>query len=114
MSETQRVASASTTLAAVDDSYLGPLAASAAYLGLKTEQLQVRLQGGETLAGVAVARGRPVSGLEEALLENLKTDLDADVATGRITSAREAEILADARVRIAAQVARVASRARGP
>ena len=96
------------------DSHLGPLSAAATYLGVTTDELRTRLQAGKSLADVATAQGKSVSGLEDALLANLKTDLDADVATGRITSGREAEILADAKVRIAAQVTRVASRARGP
>jgi hypothetical protein len=88
------------------DSHLGPLSAAATYLGLTTDELRTRLQAGKSLADVATAQGKSVSGLEDALLANLKTDLDADVAAGRMTSDRETEILADSKARIAAQVAR--------
>jgi hypothetical protein len=95
------------------DSHLGPLSAAATYLGLSTNELRTRLHAGKSLADVAAAQGKSVSGLEDALLTNLKTDLDADVAAGRITSDRETQILADAKARIAAQVARAGLQA-GP
>lgn len=95
------------------DSHLGPLSAAATYLGLTTDELRTRLQAGKSLADVATAQGKSVSGLEDALLANLKTDLDADVTAGRITSDRETQILADATTRIAAQVARAGLQA-GP
>jgi hypothetical protein len=90
--------------ASKSDSHLGPISAAAAYLGLTVDALRTQLAAGKSLAAVATAQGKSVSGLEAALLANLKTDLDADVAAGRITSARETEILADAKTRIAAQV----------
>jgi hypothetical protein len=101
------------SVASRSDSHLGPLSAAATYLGLSTDELRTRLQAGKSLADVAAAQGKSVSGLEDALLANLKTDLDADVTAGRITSDRETQILADAKTRIAAQVARAGLRA-GP
>jgi hypothetical protein len=92
--------------AAHNDSHLGPLSVAATYLGVTTDALRTQLASGKSLADVADAQGKSVSGLEAALLANLKTDLDADVTAGRITSDRETEILANAKTQIAAQVAR--------
>ena len=103
--------SSSTSALSRGDSHLGPLSAAATYLGLTTDELRTQLQAGKSLADVATAQGKPVSGLEDALLANLKTDLDADVAAGRITSDRETQILADSKARIAAQVARAGLKA---
>lgn len=89
-----------------NDSHLGPLSAAATYLGLSTDALRTQLETGKSLADVATAQGKSVSGLEDALLANLKTDLDADVTSGRITTDQETRILADAKTRIATQVAR--------
>src|SRR5476649_2232340 len=98
--------SSSTSALSRGDSHLGPLSAAATYLGLTTDELRTRLQAGKSLADVATAQGKSVSGLEDALLANLKTDLDADVTAGRLTSDRETQILANAKTQIAAQVAR--------
>jgi hypothetical protein len=98
--------SSASAAAAKDDSHLGPLSAAATYLGLTTDALRTQLSTGKSLADVANAQGKAVSGLEDALLANLKTDLDADVTAGRITSDRETTILANATTQIAAQVAR--------
>ncbi len=88
------------------DSHFGPLSAAAAYLGLTTDALRTQLAAGKSLSDVATVQGKSVGGLEDALLANLKTDLDADVTAGRITSDRETQILANAKTQIAAQVAR--------
>ena len=98
--------STATTKSSKSDSHLGPLSVAATYLGLTTDALRTQLGTGKSLADVATAQGKPVSGLEDALLANLQTDLDADVTAGRITSDRETQILANARTQIAAQVAR--------
>ena len=98
--------SSASAAASRSDSHLGPLSVAATYLGLAPDDLAAQLQAGKSLADIATAQGKSVSGLENALLANLKTDLDADAAAGRITSDRETQILADAKTRIAAQVAR--------
>jgi hypothetical protein len=92
--------------AAKSDSHLGPLSAAATYLGLTTDALRAQLATGKSLAEVATAQSKSVSGLEDALYANLKSDLDADVTAGRVTSDRETQILAKAKAQIAAQVAR--------
>jgi hypothetical protein len=82
------------------------LSVAATYLGLTTDALRTQLASGKSLADVANAQNKSVSGLEAALFANLKSDLDADVTAGRITSDRETQILANAKTQIAAQVAR--------
>jgi hypothetical protein len=98
--------STATTASSKSDSHLGPLSVAATYLGLTTDALRTQLGAGKSLADVATAQSKSVSGLEDALLANLQTDLDADVTAGRITSDRETQILANAKTQIAAQVAR--------
>ncbi len=98
--------SSASSASSKSDAHLGPLSAAATYLGLTTDELRTQLDAGKSLADVANAQGKSVGGLEDALLANLKTDLDADVTAGRITNARETEILANAKTQIAAQVAR--------
>ena len=98
--------STASSSASQNDSHLGPLSAAATYLGVTTDALATQLQAGKSLADVATAQGKSVSGLEAALLANLKSDLDADVTARRLTSDRKTQILADATARIAAQVAR--------
>ena len=99
-------ASTKSSTAAHDDSHLGPLSAAATYLGVTTDTLRTQLAAGKSLGDVANAQGKSVSGLEDALLANLKSDLDADVTAGRLTSDRETQILANAKTQITAQVAR--------
>ncbi len=72
----------------------GPIAAAADFLGVDERELRLRLASGRTLGQVAVEEGRPIDGLEDALLADLKWHLDADVAAGRVTTEREAQILA--------------------
>jgi hypothetical protein len=98
--------SSSSPAVAHNDSHLGPLSVAATYLGLTTDALRTQLASGKSLADVATAQSKSVSGLEDALLANLKSDLDADVTAGRITSDRESQILANAKTQITAQVAR--------
>jgi hypothetical protein len=98
--------SSSAPAAAHNDSHLGPLSVAATYLDLTTDVLRTQLVSGKSLADVANAQKKSVSGLEAALLANLKSDLDADVTAGRITSDRETQILANAKTQVAAQVAR--------
>src|SRR5205823_7569349 len=75
------------------------LDAAASYLGLAEAQLRTELDGGKTLAQVAKDHGKPVDGLVDALVADLKKHLDADVAAGRITKAQEDQFLADAKQR---------------
>jgi hypothetical protein len=69
--------------------------AAASYLGLTEAQLHTRLESGKSLAQIAKAQGKSVDGLEDALVKDAKTKLDAAVKAGRLTSAEEQRILAD-------------------
>jgi len=76
--------------------HVGPppfLDAAAAYLGLTTSELQSDLAGGKTLADLAKAAGKSVSGLESAIEAAVKSQLDKDVSSGAITSAQEEHLL---------------------
>ena len=70
-------------------------AAIASYLGLTAAELRTQLQSGKTLADIATAQGKTVSGLEDAIVADAKTHLDADVTAGKLTAAQEATMLAD-------------------
>ena len=70
-------------------------AAISSYLGLTADELRTDLQSGKTLAQLATAQGKTVSGLEDAIVAGAKTNLDAAVAAGTLTAAQEATKLAD-------------------
>lgn len=71
----------------------GPFAAAAKYIGISETQLLKDLRGSKSLAQVAKANGKSVSGLEQALTASLKTRLDRAVAAGFITKAQEQRML---------------------
>ncbi|MGE5290912.1 MAG: hypothetical protein ACM3ML_27700 [Micromonosporaceae bacterium] len=56
------------------------LAAAATYLGLSQTQLQTQLQAGKSLADVAEAQGKPVSGLKDAILAAITSRINANTA----------------------------------
>jgi hypothetical protein len=51
--------------------------AAAGYLGLSQAQLSSQLQSGKSLAAVAKAQGKPVSGLENAILAAMTSQINA-------------------------------------
>ena len=55
-----------------------PMIAVASYLGLSQTELQERLQSGESLADIAEAEDKSVSGLKDAMVSELKTNLDSN------------------------------------
>jgi len=65
----------------------------AGYLGLSAQQLRADLAGGQTLAQIASAKGRSVSGLEQTIESAVKARLDQGVKAGRISGQREEMIL---------------------
>jgi hypothetical protein len=73
----------------------GPPAAIASYLGLTEEELRAQLESGKTLAQIASAQGRPVSGLEDVIYADAKTHLDQAVADGKLMADQEPEMLAE-------------------
>ena len=70
----------------------GP-AAIAPYLGLTPAQLRRQLRSGKTLAQIAVAQGKTVAGLEDAIYKDVQAHLDQAVANGRLTSTQEQTML---------------------
>jgi hypothetical protein len=85
----------------------GPLAAAAQYLGVSDIQLMSELRSGRSLAQVAKARGKSVTGLEQAMIVSARTRLDRAVATGRLTKAQEQLLLS----RLSARISRLVERA---
>jgi hypothetical protein len=71
----------------------GPLAGVAKYLGVSTEALMKDLRSGKTLAAIAKAKGKSVSGLEAALVAPIKSHLAAAVKDGHMTKAQEQQAL---------------------
>jgi hypothetical protein len=84
----------------------GKLGPAASYLGLTPAQLRSELAAGQSLADVAKARGKSVSGLQKAIEGRLTTRLDAAVKSGRLTAAQEQRILARLDQRLGALVQR--------
>jgi polyhydroxyalkanoate synthesis regulator phasin len=76
------------------------LGAAATYLGLTEAQLRTQLNSGKTLAEIAKSQGKSVDGLEQALIKDTKTKLDAIVKEGKITKADEQKVLKDLDQRI--------------
>jgi hypothetical protein len=75
-------------------------AAAATYLGVTEAKLRASLEDGDSLAEIAKANGKTAAGLADALVAAAKADLDEKVASGRLTSAQRASILADLESRI--------------
>jgi hypothetical protein len=78
----------------------GNLDAAAKALGMTADDLRTALQGGKSLADVAKAKGIDPAKVVDALVAELKTHLDSEVASGEHTRAEADQILADARARI--------------
>ena len=56
------------------------MTAAADYLGLSLTQLRTQLQSGKSLADIAVAQGKSVSGLKDAILAAMTSRINADTA----------------------------------
>jgi hypothetical protein len=72
---------------------LGALPAAASYLGLTDAQLFGQLSSGKSLAQIATAKGKSVSGLEQAMTTAEKKNLDRLVTAKVFTQAQENKIL---------------------
>jgi len=64
--------------------------AAADYLGLSQAQLRTRLHQGSSLADIARAQGKPVSGLENAILAAMTSRINADT---RLTAAQKTAMI---------------------
>ena len=89
------------------------LGAAATYLGLSESDLRTKLQAGQSLADVAKAQSKDLAGLEQAILDAAKADLDKAVAAKDLTQAQADDMLAKLKSRIA-DVANGTPRFRGP
>jgi hypothetical protein len=69
------------------------LTAAAKYLGLSESELGAKLRGGDSLADVAKAQGKDVSGLQDAIVAAAKADLDKAVADKRLTQGQADDLL---------------------
>ena len=73
----------------------GPPAAIASYLGLSEGELRTELESGRSLAQIASAQGKSVSGLEDVIYADAKTHLEQAVAAGKLTADQEQAMLAE-------------------
>ena len=73
--------------------HASPIAAAAGYLGLSVPQLFNELRSGRSVAQIAKARGKSVSGLESAVTAAIKSRLDRAVASGHLTKSQEQQLL---------------------
>lgn len=69
------------------------LQTAATYLGVSPQALGSDLRSGQTLAAIAKAKGKSVSGLETAMLAASKKQLDSAVKAKRLTAAQESTFL---------------------
>jgi hypothetical protein len=76
---------------------LGPpaiMSAAAKYLGVSVVQLMQQLHSGKSLAEIAQAKGKSTSGLEQAIVSAVKSQLDQAVAAGKMPKALEQNFVA--------------------
>jgi hypothetical protein len=84
----------------------GLLRAAAQYIGLTKAQLRQELPG-HSLAQLAIAHGKSVAGLQQAMAAAAKAKLGRAVALGRLTQAQADQLLARLQARLPALVNRV-------
>ncbi len=94
----------------------GPIGIAAVtdYLGLTGAQLRTQIESGKSLADVAKAQGKTVSGLEDAIVADATKTLDAAVAAGKLTAAQETAMLAELKSHVDEMVNRTGPPPRGP
>ena len=68
------------------------MSAAASYLGLSQAQLQTQLQSGKSLADVATAQGKTVSGLKDAILAAMTSWINAST---RLSAAQKAAMISE-------------------
>ena len=81
------------------------LHAATQYLGVDLKTIFQQLRGGKTLADIAVAHGKTGDGLTAAIVATTKTQLDKQVASGRITAQQETDFLTGFQTAVAKIVA---------
>ena len=78
----------------------GPPAAIASYLELSEGELRTELESGRSLAQIASAQGKSVSGLEDVIYADAKTHLEQAVAAGKLTADQEQAMLAELKAQL--------------
>ena len=76
------------------------LSAAADYLGLSVAELRERLRDGQSLADVTKAEDKSVEGLEQAMIDAVKKNLDEAVSEGNLTREQADDILERIEARI--------------
>jgi predicted XRE-type DNA-binding protein len=76
------------------------LEAAAKYLGLSESDLRDKLNDGQSLADVAKAQNKDVSGLEDAIVAAEKAQLDKAVADKKLTQSQADDILSNLKSRV--------------
>jgi hypothetical protein len=76
------------------------LTAAAKYLGLDESDLRTKLRDGQSLADVAKAQGKDLNGLEQAILDAAKADVDKAVADKKLTQSQADDILSGLKAHI--------------
>ncbi|MGH3084007.1 MAG: hypothetical protein ACRDNP_08100, partial [Gaiellaceae bacterium] len=80
--------------------HVGDLDAAASYLGMTEATLMAALEDGKTLAQIAEDRGKSVTGLVDALVDEAQAELAAAVKAGRLTDAQRDSMLSGLKERI--------------
>ena len=83
--------------------------AAAQYIGVTETALAAERHDGKSLAQIATAHGKTVSGLETALVTAFKANLDKAVAAGRLTEAQATQVLANFKAQVSVMVQRTAT-----
>jgi hypothetical protein len=91
----------------------GLLPVAAAYLDLTPAALRGELRSGKSLVQVATSKGKSVDGLETALVNALRSKVEAAKAAGKIDAARADRLLQRA-TRLVERIVNATPRARGP
>lgn len=83
---------------------LGPLGAATRYIGVAPAELFKALSSGKSLAQIAQAHGKSVSGLQRAMVAAERSRLDRARRNGLITTSQEQRLLSRLQARISALV----------
>ena len=73
------------------------MTAAADYLGLSLTQLRTQMHSGKSLAAIAQAQGKPVSGLKDAILAGMTSRINADTA---LTAQQRAAMISQVKSRL--------------
>jgi hypothetical protein len=87
------------------------MTAAADYLGLSLTQLRTQLHPGTSLADIAEAQGKPVSGLKDAILAAMTSRINANTA---LTAQQKAAMISQVTSRLDAMINRDMDHVPGP